>query len=69
MMTTPLKEHKMGFLEIQMLLMKKMDDEIDAVCREMERDGVYMPSIATCLRLKADELAELYPDDSNKGAN
>ena len=29
--------------------------------------GVYMPSIATYLRLHADELADKYPDDVNGG--
>ena len=27
--------------------------------------GVYMPSLATYLRLHADELADKYPDDVN----
>jgi len=29
--------------------------------------GVYMPSLATYLRLHADELADKYPDDVNGG--
>ena len=30
--------------------------------------GVYMPSLATYLRLHADELADKYPDDVNGGS-
>ncbi len=44
-----------------------LDELVDAAVSEFERAGVYMPSIATALRLKADELAEKYPDDANGG--
>lgn len=33
----------------------------------MKEAGGYMPSIATHLRLIADELADKYPDDTNGG--
>ena len=34
---------------------------------EAELLGVYMPSLATYLRLHADDLADRYPDDTNGG--
>ena len=34
---------------------------------EAELLGVYMPSLATYLRLHADNLADRYPDDTNGG--
>ena len=44
-------------------------DDLDAAILEftMQADilGVYMPSLATYLRLHADELADKYPDDVN----
>ena len=46
-------------------------DDLDAAILEftMQADilGVYMPSLATYLRLHADELADKYPDDVNGG--
>ena len=30
---------------------------------------IYMPGLATALRVKADEMAELYPDDANRAAD
>ena len=46
-------------------------DDQDAAILEftMQADilGVYMPSLATYLRLHADELADKYPDDVNGG--
>ena len=46
-------------------------DDLDAATLEftMQADilGVYMPSLATYLRLHADELADKYPDDVNGG--
>ena len=44
-----------------------LEDLIDAAVGEAERAGCYMPAISTVLRLKADELADRYPDDSNGG--
>ncbi len=44
-----------------------LDDLVEAAVSEFERAGVYMPSIATALRLKADELAEKYHDDTHGG--
>ncbi len=44
-----------------------LDGLIEAAVSDAERAGVYMPAIATALRLKADELAERYPDDTNGG--
>ncbi len=52
---------------MQMTLLERLDAQIEATILEMERAGVYMPSIATALRLKADELADRYPDDTNGG--
>jgi hypothetical protein len=46
-------------------------DDLDAAILEftMQADilGVYMPSLATYLRIHADELADKYPDDVNGG--
>jgi hypothetical protein len=36
--------------------------------RRMKAAGGYMPSLATRLRLIADEMADKYPDDINGGA-
>ena len=44
-----------------------LEDLIDAAVGKAERSGAYMPAIATAIRLKADELAERYPDDVNGG--
>ncbi len=44
-----------------------LDGLIEAAVSEAERAGVYMPAIATRLRLLAGEYAERYPDDSNGG--
>ncbi len=44
-----------------------LENLIDAAVGEAERAGRYMPAISTTLRLKADELAERYPDDTNGG--
>ena len=44
-----------------------LEDLIDAAVCEAEEAGCYMPAIATAIRLKADELAERYPDDANGG--
>ncbi len=48
-------------------LLESLDAVIDEIVSSMEDADVYMPSIATVLRLKADELAERYPDDANGG--
>ncbi len=45
----------------------ELDDRIDTAISRAERAGFYMPAIATALRLKADEMAEKYPDDTNGG--
>ena len=46
-------------------------DDLDAAILEFTKQadilGVYMPSLATYLRLHADELADKYPDDVNGG--
>ena len=34
----------------------------------LEEEGGYMPTLATHLRLIADEMADKYPDDVNGGA-
>lgn len=34
----------------------------------VKANGGYLPAIATLLRIKADELADRYPDDANGGA-
>ena len=45
-----------------------LEDLIDAAVGEAERAGAYMPAIATALRIKADEIADRYPDDTNGGS-
>ena len=50
-----------------MRLLEILETRIEGTIAEMERSGVYMPSIATVLRLKADEMADRYPDDTNGG--
>jgi len=54
-------------MERQMRLMDILETRIEGTISEMERSGVYMPCIATVLRLKADEIADRYPDDTNGG--
>ncbi len=44
-----------------------LEDLFDAAVAEAKVAGCYMPAIATMLRLKADELADKYPDDTNGG--
>lgn len=44
-----------------------LDRAITTFAKQADRLGVYMPSLATYLRLHADELAEKYPDDANGG--
>ena len=38
--------------------------EFEGYCRSQ---GGYMPAIATLLRIRADEMADKYPDDTNGG--
>ena len=45
-----------------------LDGMIEAAVSEAEKAGVYMPAIATRLRLLADEYADRYPDDTNGGS-
>jgi len=45
-----------------------LDKAILAFSKEAESLGVYMPSLATYLRIHADELADKYPDDINGGS-
>ena len=48
--------------------MRQFFERIRDAVRVAELDGVYMPSIATALRIEADEMAEKYPDDTNGGS-
>ena len=45
-----------------------LDAAILEFTKEADSLGVYMPSLATYLRLHADELADKYPDDVNGGS-
>jgi len=45
-----------------------LDAAIDAFVARVKADGGYLPAIATLLRIKADELADMYPDDANRGS-
>jgi hypothetical protein len=44
-----------------------LDAAILEFTKEADSLGVYMPSLATYLRIHADELADKYPDDVNGG--
>ena len=44
-----------------------LDAAILTFTRKSSAAHVYMPSLATYLRIKADELADRYPDDTNGG--
>lgn len=43
-----------------------MDEAVRKFAQDADELGVYMPSLATYLRLHADELADKYPDDANQ---
>lgn len=45
----------------------EFDKAVLAFTEEMDLCGAYMPSLATYLRLHADELADKFPDDINQG--
>lgn len=43
------------------------DKAVSAFTKAADQLGVYMPSLATYVRLHGDELADKYPDDTNGG--
>lgn len=45
-----------------------LDEAVRKFVAEANLLGVYMPGLATYLRLHADELAEKHPDDINGGS-
>ena len=45
-----------------------LDVAIAKFAREAKMLGVYMPALATYLRIHADDLADRFPDDTNGGA-
>ncbi len=47
--------------------MKALLDAIDVAVDKAEKSECYKPAIATALRLKADEMADKYPDDTTEG--
>lgn len=48
-------------------MLGELDALLDSFERRWQSEGGYMPAIATLLHVKADELADRYPDDSNGG--
>lgn len=49
------------------IAMDRFFSSVRAAVHEAEIAGIYMPGIATALRIEADAMAEKYPDDTNGG--
>ena len=45
----------------------KLEIAIERWVKECKEQGAYMPSLATTLRIWADDLADRFPDDTNGG--
>lgn len=54
-------------IEVDFQPARKLRHAIATFEQECATAGGYMPSLATLLRIYADELADKYPDDANGG--
>lgn len=45
----------------------ELDELLDSIETRWRSYGGYMPALSTFLRVKADEMADKYPDEANGG--